>query len=131
MDAKNPATAPALLAVAVSVVACTTSWTKPGVTEQEFERDKAACIADAYSQIPPAVEMYPVGSGYATPAYTTCTRYDNAATCVTYPGMYTPPMAVPIDLNASARDTVVDACMYRKGYQKAEGPAAPAPGPGR
>jgi len=109
------------LLICMPISGCATYyWSKPGVTQQQVNYDQAECTAEAGSRAPPALQAYPIGSGYTRPIYTSCMGIGAMVDCTTTGGGYTPPTYMTIDLNASTRDAAYEACLYRRGYRKVQ-----------
>ena len=105
-------------------------WVKPGATDADFPVTKGQCLAAAYSQVPAAMSVMTLGSGYQAPMFTNCTGFGNFANCTTTGGYYTPPAQVPYDANAGVRNQVFKGCMYNEGWslqQPTSNASVPAP----
>ena len=97
---------------------CAMSWTKPGVSEQEFNADRLTCEQDA-------MKMYPVVHE-PTASYRPAVSSKLDTSCVAQSGMNncdgagpagsTPP-GTSGDANAYSRDLAVKSCLTSMGYQ--------------
>ncbi len=107
--------APALLLLA----GCTqTVWVKTGATVADFEPTMERCLSEAYLQAPTAPAVANIGSGVATPSFTTCSSRGLSAGCITSRGRFTPSLSVPYDANARARTQIYRQCMYAAGWSE-------------
>jgi hypothetical protein len=106
-----------ILVATVLIQGCANDvWVKPGATQADFQIAKGRCISAAYNAVQPAMSSMPIGGGYTTPTYTTCSGNGYLANCTTSGGTYIPPVNVPVDLNQNARNEVFKGCMYSGGW---------------
>ena len=89
---------------------------KAGATDTEFQVTKGQCLAAAYAQVPAAMSVMTIGSGYQAPTFTNCTDFGNFTNCTTTGGYYTPPAQVSYDVNAGVRNQVFKGRMYNAGW---------------
>jgi len=108
--------------LAIACAGCAT-WSKPGATQDDFNRESAGCTASAYSQFPPAMRtVRPAVTGVQMPgqSQTDCDVNGNHASCTTTgTGTMTLPVFIPgqdVDDNASARQAAWQSCMYSSGW---------------
>lgn len=59
------------LGVLLGCAACTITWQKPGMTQEEFARDEYACQADA-SRVAPTSHLHAVNVGAKDRLYIAC-----------------------------------------------------------
>jgi hypothetical protein len=121
-NAKRLSLTNVLWLVALAILALTgcarTVWVNSGATAADFQAMKGQCLASAYSQVPSAPAVATIGSGYVSPAVTTCSGFGYSASCVTSGGQYTPPASIQYDANAGARTEVFKGCMYAVGWSE-------------
>jgi hypothetical protein len=107
-----------LLVLPILLGGCTQYyWTKPGMTPAEFQIDKGGCVGKAYSEVPAAPTVAPLGPGYISPRYVACAGAGYPASCYLAGGQYWAPAQVPYDANGRARNEVYKACMYKLGWR--------------
>jgi hypothetical protein len=104
--------------IVLALAGCTTTWSKPGATQRDFDVDKTACVSQAYQIAPVSAVPMTFGTGYTQPTYTSCTGSYGMANCVTTGGNYVPPTVVPVDVNRGARNAAFESCMYTRGWSK-------------
>lgn len=97
---------------------CGTNWYKPGATNNEFNLDKDACNAFAYSQAPINNVKIPIGQSYTTQSTTNCSQYYNQINCTTNPGQYVAAPTFTLDQNEGARTTAFKRCMHYRGWSE-------------
>jgi hypothetical protein len=83
----------------LSLLGCSTTWVKPGSTEQDWLRDKFECAAIAEG-VGPRVLQVPVYTPYPYPLIGGTTRY------------------VPMDLTGFARGQLFGDCMEARGWRR-------------
>jgi hypothetical protein len=106
-----------ILVATVLIQGCANDvWVKPGATPADLQIARGRCIGAAYNAVQPAMSSMPIGGGYTTPTYTTCSGNGYLANCTTSGGAYIPPVNVPVDLNQNARNEVFKGCMYAGGW---------------
>lgn len=97
--------------LALSALAGCGTWSRPGSTEAEFNREMYECQMQAAQTYPP---VYNTSPGYTTAARTTCQSYGYQTHCTTTPGVTYP--GTTTDMNTVARAAARDACMRSKGW---------------
>lgn len=103
--------------VVVALAGCAAStWTKPGATTQDLENDRAVCHAKAEAAVPQNFQM--VSVGWDTPPRRECTAGsgNQAPVCINIPG--TPGSPRMLDVNATARGKVTEACLKTMGWSR-------------
>lgn len=101
------------------------TWSKPGATQDDFNRDDAQCKSYAYGQFPPAMRVVrPAVTGMQIPGQSQidCDVNGNHANCTTMGGgTTTVPVFIPgqaVDDNADARQSSWQSCMYSNGWRQ-------------
>ncbi len=109
-----------IFGAAVFLLSGCTTWYKPGATQQDFDQDKAACVAASYVEFPVATTTIRTGAGYTTPVQTNCQSFsygnNSQMNCTSTGGEYRPPPTLFMDQNIGARNAAFRSCMYGRGY---------------
>lgn len=107
----------AVVAVVMALSGCGMGWARPDTTRAEFARDMFSCKQQALQMYPVEMVQTTVGSGYQTPAQTTCNTYGGQTDCTTYGGNYVPPATTTQDENQTSRNIATEQCMKSLGYK--------------
>jgi hypothetical protein len=94
-------------------------WVKPGATQDDFNRENAACEAEAYRQAPVSMYSAPQQNIYVPGnSQTHCDVNGNSADCTSQGPLVLPisPIQQPQDVNANARVAAFRSCMFSKGW---------------
>src|SRR5687767_3496156 len=103
-----------LLLLMSTLVGCSSTWFKPGATQQDFDADRVACTDAAYRAAPVSYsETRTTLAGQ--PSFTNCTGGGGSVNCVTTGGGPGPTVAFSTDQNSGARTAALNACMYQRG----------------
>jgi hypothetical protein len=112
------ARAVALLMMLVCIGGCAREWTKPGVSEQEFNADRLGCEQDALKAYPvvhePKASYRPPASSKLDP---NCVAQSGMNNCDGAGPSGTNPSGAQSDANAYDRDAAVRACLTSLGYK--------------
>ncbi len=92
-------------------------WQKPGMTVNEFERDKYECQSDAANMYPPAFVTTKISPDYVTPSTTNCVGSGNMTSCTTIPGKFVQGTKITSDSNTYAREQSASQCLRARGYE--------------
>jgi hypothetical protein len=93
-------------------------WVHPTKSLEQFGRDKFACEERASRIYPLAPVTTVEGGGFIYDEFHHChRRFDGFGECYARPPIYVPPTYSTRDMNESARNQAVEACLFSKGYQ--------------
>lgn len=111
------ASVPMLAAVftSLSLAGCA-QWVRPGATVVQRDAAVARCQAIAYRQAPERDITVKTSSGGWTEGDKHCEKIDGKRSCYRDDAYYKQPTYGTKDVNASARDSFVNQCMYSAGW---------------
>lgn len=112
----------------LALIGCTTKWTKPGGSEQQFYADRYQCEQQAANSYPTAPQQVMTSPGVNMPqqqnTQTNCQMIGGQMQCLSQPvGVNTaiynrPPQYATVDANAGARGNATGSCLMAKGYRR-------------
>lgn len=110
-----------ITALAALVAGCAPlTWSKPGSSEAEFNRDHYACIQQASAAYPSAPTQIQTSAGYqsAPSSQINCQSFGYQTNCTSTaaPAYNVAPAYVTIDANQGNRNSTVIACLKASGY---------------
>ncbi len=97
-------------------------WSKPGASAAQLQADQNDCTVQAVGQYPVKIQEAVTKQGYYQSGYRDCSgqtaagNNDQTATCGYVPGHYVPPSSSRTDVNMTARNQVVNACLQQRGW---------------
>lgn len=108
---------------ALLVLAGCTTWTKPGATQYEFDRDSSQCQAQAYQQFPVRMVADYNPLLQQAPSYNTqCQAIGDFTNCQTQPSINSmSQFHTEHDINIDGRNSAYQACMYGLGWHQQRG----------
>ena len=109
------------LTICVALAACVpttqlTYW-QPGVPPVTRQSDYTDCRVEAANRVPASMQIGTTPA-YTTPVSTTCSGIGNSVFCSSTGGNVIGGNVYSYDANANIRDSVIQQCLARRGYQR-------------
>ncbi|MBT2117060.1 hypothetical protein KK141_10000 [Dyella sp. LX-66] len=105
---------PLLPLIAMLALSACTEWVQPGVSEDQRDRDLAACTANGHRSMPTDNVVLRT-SGHYQKGEKQC-KWRNGKKECSRKEEWIGPSEYVRDANEKARDALIEDCMYRRGY---------------